>query len=196
MMVVCMAGVGAAVLVGCPKPPEPKSETTMSMKTDPGVPGGVRVATHTVTANITDIDKDKRLLTLALPEGQKSTVRCGREIVNFDQLKVGDQVKAVVTEELAVSMVDPNTTPQTGGSTAVALAPEGGKPGGMLAETRETVATVSAIDEKTRHATLKFPDGTSHTVEVREDIDLSKHKVGEKVLIRTTQTLALSVEKP
>jgi len=31
---------------------------------------------------------------------------------------------------------------------------------------------------------------------VRDDIDMSKHKVGEKVMIRTTQKLALSVEKP
>ena len=187
----------AVVFAGCQsKPPEPKSETTVNSKTEPGVPGGTTVATHTVTANITAIDKDKRLLTLALPEGQKQTVQCGREIVNFDQLRVGDQIKAVVTEEVVVAMADPNTAPQVGGSTAVALAPQGGDPGGMLSETRLVTATVSAIDEKTRHATLTFPDGTTHVAKVRDDVDLSKRKVGEKVTIRTTQTLALSVEKP
>ena len=56
-------------------------------------------------------------------------------------------------------------------------------------------ATVTDIDTQNRHATLKFPDGTTHVVAVREDVDLSKRKVS-KVVIRVTQTLALSVEKP
>jgi uncharacterized OB-fold protein len=194
---------GACVLViftaltGCQNnPPEPKSELTVNTKTEPGVPGYTTVATHTVTANITHIDKDQRLLTLALPEGRVQTVRCGREIVNFDQLRVGEQVKAVVTEEVAVAMADPNTTPQVGGSSTVSLAPKGGAPGGVLAETRVVTATVTAIDQKNRHATLTFPDGTTHVVAVRDDVDLSKRKVGEKVVIRTTQKMALSVEKP
>jgi len=189
--------ISIAALSGCQnKPPEPKSETTLNTKTEPGVPGSTTVATHTVTANITAIDKDNRLLTLALPEGQVQTVRCGREVVNFDQLRVGEQIKAVVTEEVVVAMADPNTASQVGGSTAVSLAPKGAAPGGVLAETRVVTATVTAIDEKNRRATLTFPDGTTHVVAVRDDIDMSKHKVGEKVMIRTTQTLALSVEKP
>src|SRR4051812_31368664 len=153
-----LVGIGLMAGAGCQnKPPEPKSETSVTTKTDPGVPGGTTVATHTVTANITAIDKENRLLTLALPEGKVQTIRCGREIVNFDQLSVGEQVKAVVTKELAVAMADSNTTPQVGGSTSVALAPKGGSPGGVLAETRMVTAPVPDIDPQNRHATLKFP---------------------------------------
>ena len=39
-------------------------------------------------------------------------------------------------------------------------------------------------------------DGTVETFTVRDDIDLSKHKVGEKVVFVVTEAVALSVEKP
>ena len=57
-------------------------------------------------------------------------------------------------------------------------------------------ATVAAIDQANRTATLRFDDGTVETLPVRDDIDLSKHKAGEKVVFLVTQKVALSVEKP
>ena len=40
-----------------------------------------------------------------------------------------------------------------------------------------------------------FEDGTTKTVAVRPDVDLSQRKVGDKVVIRATEALALTVEK-
>jgi hypothetical protein len=54
----------------------------------------------------------------------------------------------------------------------------------------------SLIDLGHHKATLTFADGTTKTVAVRHDVDLTKRKVGEKVVIRKTQAMALSVEKP
>ena len=78
----------------------------------------------------------------------------------------------------------------------VALAPKGAKPGGIMAETTQVTAKVTAIDTEHRQATLQFDDGTTQTVAVRPDVDLSKRKVGDKVVIRTTEALAITVEKP
>ena len=47
------------------------------------------------------------------------------------------------------------------------MAPIGDKPGAMVADTIEISAKVVALDQKTRHASLQFPDGTVHTVKVR-----------------------------
>ena len=55
---------------------------------------------------------------------------------------------------------------------------------------------VKAIDLKHRRATLLFPDGTSHTFTVRPDVDMTKHAVGDEVVIRATEAVAISVEKP
>jgi hypothetical protein len=162
----------------------------------PGVPGGVVVETYTMTANVVRIDKATREVVLATPDGKKQTVKCGPEVVNFDQIHVGDQLKVTVTEELAVFMGSDAEPPGTSGAAMVALAPKGAKPGGVIATTVEVVATVSAIDLGHHRATLTFPDGTTKIVAVRSDVDLTKRRVGEKVVIRMTEAMALAVEKP
>jgi Cu/Ag efflux protein CusF len=78
----------------------------------------------------------------------------------------------------------------------VALAPKGASPAGLVAETTQSTATVTAIDPAKRTATLRFEDGTTKTFPVRSDVDLSKRKVGEKVVFRATEMLAIKVEKP
>jgi hypothetical protein len=66
----------------------------------------------------------------------------------------------------------------------------------MTSETYQVTATVTTIDQKKRKATLQFPDGSTKKFDVRKDVDLTRHKVGEKVVIRTTETFAIKMEKP
>lgn len=138
----------------------------------------------------------RRAVTLAIPDGKKTIVKCGPEVINFDQIRVGDQVKVTVAEELAVYMATDAAPPGAGAAALVVLAPKGAKPSGVVASTVQVTATVTAIDLKRHKATLQFSDGTTRTVAVREDVDLTQRKVGEKVVIRTTEVVAISVEKP
>ena len=57
-------------------------------------------------------------------------------------------------------------------------------------------AKVIAIDLEKRTATLRFEDGNTETFPVRADVDLSRHKVGEQVVFRVTEMIAIWVEKP
>lgn len=75
-------------------------------------------------------------------------------------------------------------------------AAEGAKPGGLVAETRRATATVTAIDPQKRTATLRFEDGSTKTLPVRRDVDLSQDKVGEQVVFRVTEMVAVSMVKP
>jgi hypothetical protein len=161
-----------------------------------GSPGGVAVQTYEVTAIVSSIDKAKRKVTLIDPTGIKTTVKVGPEVVNFDQISVGDQLKVRATEELAVYVVGEGEAPKDAGAQVVALAPKGAKPGGLMADTTQVTAKVTALDADHHRATLEFEDGSIRTVPVRADIDLSKRSVGDKVVIRTTDSLAISVEKP
>ena len=77
----------------------------------------------------------------------------------------------------------------------VALAAKGSQPGGLVAGTVRMTATVVAIDEGMRTARLEFSDGSTKTFPVRDDIDLSRHKVGQRVVFQITEMIALSVEK-
>jgi hypothetical protein len=65
-----------------------------------------------------------------------------------------------------------------------------------MAGTRQVTATVVAIDRSNRTATLRFEDGSTETFPVRNDIDLNRHKTGERVVFRVTEMIAISVEKP
>jgi hypothetical protein len=161
-----------------------------------GVPGGAVVATYELTATVAAIDKTSRRVTLVDAAGIKTTVKAGPEVVNFDQIRVGDQLRVTAAEELAVYVAGADETPSDGGAALVALSPVGAKPGGLLAETTQVTAKVTAINVEQHKATLQFEDGSTRTVAVRPDVDLSKRKVGDKVVIRLTEALAITVSKP
>lgn len=173
-----------------------EGEGTPVVSTQPGVPGGTAVNTYRITATVAAIDAVTRELTLTMPDGKRTIFVAGPDVVNFPQIQVGDQVKAVVTAQLAVYMAT-NTAPQANGAAAmVALAPIGAKPGALMAKTVQVTATVTGINLNGHKATLQFIDGTVKTFTVRHDVDLTKRKIGEQVVIRYTEALAISVEKP
>lgn len=172
------------------------TDTATAVATAEGVPGGSVVQTHQLIATVTAIDQASRKLTLMGRDGIKQTVEVGPEAINFDQIRVGDRLKLTVAESLAVYVAGEGETPTDSATGMVGLAPKGAKPGGIMTATTKLTAKITAIDVEHRKATLQFEDGTTHTVAVRPDVDLSKRKVGEAVVIRATEELAIAVEKP
>ena len=161
-----------------------------------GVPGGTVVETYDVLATVTKIDPANRKVTLSAKNGKQTTVECGPEVVNFDQLRVGDVVKAIITSELTVAMADAaETRVQSADATAV-LAPKGAKPAGLIAATQQYTATIKSLNLKRHQATLRFPDGSTRTFNVRKDVDLTQRKVGEEVTFRVALAMAISITKP
>lgn len=172
-------------------------EVTSTTFTQEGVPGRITVNSLEVTATVTAIDTENRKMTLMSSEGEENTVAVPPEAVNFDQIEVGDLVKATLTEALVIYMEDEEDAQIPDGAAAgIALAPKGAKPAGIIAGTKKATATVVAIDQGQRTATLRFEDDTVETFPVRDDIDLNEHEEGEKVVFVMTEMVALSVEKP
>jgi Cu/Ag efflux protein CusF len=161
-----------------------------------GVAGGTVVQTYELKATVTSLDKATRKVTLMDAAGIKTTVTAGPEVVNFDQIRVGDELNITAAQELVVSVAGEGEAPSDGGAQVVALAPKGAKPGAIMAETTQVTAKVTAIDAAQHKATLQFEDGSTRTVAVRPDVDLSKRKVGDKVVLRITGALAIRVVKP
>lgn len=177
-------------------PPPPPAQQSSASAFQPGVPGGIVVNTKTVSARVTAIDYAQRKVTLLGADGQSFTTKVGPQAVNFDQVKKGDLVNLTLTEELVVHLDDEKAPAAQGSAAAVALAPKGAQPGGVMAETTQIVATVTSIDLMKHTATLRFEDGTTRTLKVRDDVDLGKHKAGERVVFRVTEMVALSIDKP
>jgi Cu/Ag efflux protein CusF len=161
-----------------------------------GEAGGTLEETFTATATVSAIDPAARRITLESQNGNAVSFTAGPQIRNFDQIKAGDKVTATVTERLVVFVRSGGTPPSASHAAALATAPKGAKPGALAAEAYELTATVQSIDPNSRTATLKFADGQTRTVAVRPDVDLSRYKVDDTVVIRITAALAVLVESP
>ena len=176
-------------------PDVPPGERSTIVSAQKGVPGGVTVETFKTTATITGVDAATRQVSLLTADGSRTSFKAGPEVANFDQIHVGDHVKATIVSELAVYLRKGDEPADDGGASAVALAPIGAKPGMMIANTEKVTAKVTAIDAKHHTATLQFPGGKSKTFKVRKDVDVSQATVGQEVVIRVSRALAITVEK-
>ena len=173
-----------------------EGETQTTAEIEERVPGGRVLETTTIQATVTGIDTPKRKIMLVSPKGKKLTTRVGSEVVNFDRIQIGDQLKVTLIEETVIRMVKPGERVEESAELVGELPAVGSKPCLTAHESYQVIATVTDIDPKKRKATLQFSDGTTKKVKVRSDIDLSQRKVGEKVLIRLTESLAVRLEKP
>jgi len=156
--------------------------------------GAIIVDTFTTTATVTGINTEKREVTLVAPEGRKTTYKAGPDMVNFNQLQVGDQVKAVYTEEVAVAIGTGQATLPTGGE-GVAVAPAGAKPAGVIVETAAVTGKVTAVDAKNHKVTFQLADGTTKTVKAGKKVDVSILNVGDAVSVQVGESLMISAEK-
>lgn len=176
--------------------PPPSNQASGAIAYTAGEPGGVIINKFNLTARVENIDKVNRTATLQREDGSRFTVKVGPDAINFDQVKVGDCVNLTVTEELGVYLNTAGAPQNDELGAVVALAPKGGKPGGLVAETEQITGTILAIDPTNHAVTLQLEDGSTKTFPVRKDIDLFKRNVGEQVVFRFTKMIAISIEKP
>lgn len=194
--ILATAGLLAGAACLCPCCTTITGETSTSVKATPGVPGGKVTTTNRITATVTGIDAARRRVTLVTPAGEKFTVTAGPEVVNFPQIRVGDQLLVTTAEEVEIRMAKPGEQALDTSSAAAKLAPVGTKPSAKVGQSAQVVGTVSSIDLKRRKVALSFSDGSSETFKVRDDIDLTRHRVGEQVVMRVTEVFAIEMRKP
>jgi len=167
-------------------------ENTTVIETADGV---IIVDTFTTTATVTGIDSAKRKVTLVSPGGSMSIYKAGPDVVNFAQIRIGDQVKATVTEEAAV-FIGSGAQPSATGGVVVAFAPVGAKPGRVVVETAQITVKVTDVDATKHKVTFQLPDGTTKKVKVGSKVDLSTLHPGDNVTMQVSEGFAITVEKP
>ena len=160
-----------------------------------GEAGGIVEDSYTASATVTAIDAKTRKITLQAENGKSTTFTAPPEVRNFDQIKVGNKVRATFSQRLTV-FVSKTAEPGETQAALLARAEPGAKPGAMYAESFESVTTVDSIDTVNRRATLRYADGETLTVPVRPDVDLTRYKVGDRVVMRVTERLGVLVESP
>ena len=156
--------------------------------------GAIIVETTTMTATVTAINAAKRKVTLVSPGGGKSTYKAGPEVVNFGQIQIGDKVKVVVTEEVAI-YIGSGAPPSAMTETTVMLAPVGANPGGVLVDTAQVTVKIIDVDAAKHKVTFELSDGTTKTVKVGKKADLSTVRPGDNITVQVSEGLAITVEK-
>jgi hypothetical protein len=159
-----------------------------------GKPGAVVAEGVSITATVEAIDYDKRTVDLKGPKGKVVTLKVGPEAKNFNQVKVGDKVRARYYDATAIYVRKPTDPPFAEETKAVQVAPPGGKPGAVAVNTTEMTARVEDIDYKTRTVTLRGPQQKTATVKVDKSVKrLNEVKKGDEIVIRHTEAVAIDV---
>jgi Cu/Ag efflux protein CusF len=167
------------------------TETLTFLEDDKGF---ASVATFQAVARVTAINPATRKLGLLTSDGKRERIRCGPEVVNFDQIKVNDLIEYTLLQKSAVFVGDRKAGLQ--GDSVTSLARIGDKPGINSAETMSATAVIKEVNTSTRKVTLELGDGSQRIITTDKDFDLSKIKVGKSVTLEYTEVISLVVKAP
>jgi hypothetical protein len=153
------------------------------------------VSLVTVTGTIDSIDAATRTVKIKLPSGTMREVQVGEEARNFDQLKVGDKVKAKYVESLTIELKkDGKQIVGRTEATSLDRSQPGQKPGGVAKHEVTVVADVVNVDAKKHLVQVKNERGETVDLNVKDPEQLKLVKKGDQVQATYTVALAVSVE--
>jgi len=178
-----LASLAVILAAGCAEtagPPDPASaEETVS-----------------ATATVEKLDLASRTVELKTEDGRMLTIVAGPEIRNFDQLNIGDTVKATYMRGVAARMAEPGRTGEAAVVGAAVRAPKGAKPGAVVGQTVQMVVTIVSYDAKSHLATFAGPDGLVRSVVV-EKPEMQQFarglKPGDEVEVTFTEAVAIGI---
>jgi Cu/Ag efflux protein CusF len=157
------------------------------------MPAAGAIDADVAIATVVAIDQKTRKVTLRGDSGNEWTFTAGPEVRNLAQVQRGDQVLVQYYEGFAVALAPKGSgVREREDRLDIARAKQGEKPAGEITSSVDVVATVQAVDPKTRTVTIQ---GAQQTVELKvaDDVDLSQVKVGDQVEASYVESLAISV---
>jgi hypothetical protein len=186
------------LLIGCGQPatPPPADQSDVTIIAAPGVAGGVISVRTQINARVTAKDEQKRTVTLLGNDAKEQTIAVPEGAVNFPQVKVGDLLAITLTEEIAAVVVPAGVPIEQGEAAVVGMADQGKKPAGVVGSVTQIRGKVVAIDAKARTATIVTDSGARRVLPVRDDVNLSRHQVGDQVVMRVSELVELAVQAP
>ena len=146
-----------------------------------------------LTATIEAIDQTNRIVTLKGPKGNLVDTYVDDSYKRFNDLKVGDQVKAQYYESLAMSIRKAGAPAPTAG-VKDSVTPREGAPGATAARQLTTSVTVTALDPKVPSISVKGPKGNVFSMRVQDPKRLEGVNVGDTIDVTYTQALLIAVD--
>jgi hypothetical protein len=154
--------------------------------------------THEVTATITAVEPETRLLTLRSEDGRELVVEAGEQVRNFDQIEAGDRVDVTFFEALVAEVTDAPATEEMDEPVLIESrrAPLGEKPEGVVGMVYTAVVTIDEVDPEKNTVTFTGPGGQPRELLVQrpEMQEFIKGLTpGDRVQVSYGEALAVSV---
>jgi len=146
--------------------------------------------TETISGTIETIDKDKRAMNIKTADGRFVAVNAPESVIRFDQLKVGDKVKATYNNNVIVRL-------KPAGEPAVDTADKTiirDQTSGQATMVRRMTASIADIDKSASSITFVGPNGWKYSRRVVDPAVFDQVKVGDRVDITWNTDLTVSVE--
>lgn len=153
-----------------------------------------------IVAKVVSVDPAKHVVVLEGEGGHQVTVQLSDQAKNLANLKVGDQVNAVVTRSVAV-VLDTDVDKSPPGSMAsggIARSAKGSaNPGGEAYRQVRVELKITKIDLKAHKVTLQDPEGRTKAVSVVDpklQARMKNLKVDQSVWVTYTDTLQVTTQ--
>jgi hypothetical protein len=164
-------------------------------------PAGINTATLVeVTATVTAIDLENRLVTITGPEGNSHVMQVTEQVKNLPQARVGDHVNIKYYSSAYVDIVktDGKTDMGTEAAAAKITAPAGQKPAGAIGVEVKRKAEVVFVDPYQKFISFRSPDRGLRKISLKDSPDLQHYlqelKKGDIVEVTYTEAMAISLE--
>ena len=149
--------------------------------------------TISIAGTIETIDKSRRAVNIKTADGKFVALDVPAGAKRFDELKVGDKVKATYNNNVMVRLKPAGEAPVDSADTASSMG-KGERPGGAAATVRTMTATIADIDKSASSITFVGPNGWKYSRRVVDPTVFNQVKVGDRVDITWNTDLTVSVE--
>ncbi len=153
-----------------------------------------RTETVERTLTVCEIDRDNRRFAVT-GDGQRFVLRVSDEVINFDQIEVGDKLNIEYIESIAVGMAAPDDTGETIVVEGALAAPEGAKPGVIGGEILSAVVEFISYDKRSHIATVQTASGDILSAKVKPEMrSFAAARVpGDRIVIEIATGMAVAI---
>ena len=136
--------------------------------------------TVTVTGTVETIDQSKRAMNIKTADGKFVAFNVPDSVQRFNQLKVGDKIKATYNNNVLVRLKPAGEAAVNTSDTASTMGKEA-RPGGTALTQRTMTATVAEIDKGASSMTFVGPNGWKYSRRIVDPKVFDQVKVGDRV---------------
>ena len=149
--------------------------------------------TVSVAGTVETIDKGRRAVNIKTADGKFVALDVPASAKRFDELKVGDKVKATYNNNVMVRLKPAGEAAVDTADASSTMGKEA-KPGGAAATTRTMTATVAEVDKAASSMTFTGPQGWKYSRRIVDPKVFDQVKVGDKVDITWSTDVTIAVE--